>query len=154
MINWQNRRQRLIIISSLVLLLVVLAAAIFIFLKKPVSPQNNPSPVSSSTSKTNQIPESVAKWRAKETARLAKANHDQALYAQILTSKDASRCQEMQNLDGNNLCLLSLAVDLGDSSICDKISQPDFAAACRQKLTAPAAPVENKKSNHLNNLAK
>ncbi|MCX6795416.1 MAG: hypothetical protein NT165_01625 [Candidatus Falkowbacteria bacterium] len=135
MINWQNRQHRMIIIVSAALVLLVIAVLMFLSLRKNSGNQAGPnqSGTQNKNGRVETAPVQIVKWREQEVVRLAKANHDKILYQEILASKDSGRCKEMQNLDGEASCLLSLALDLNDASMCDKISQKDFADACKEK---------------------
>ncbi len=136
MINWQNRQHKIIIISSAVILLIAIIFLLFFFFNKKTTdlPKNENQPTNNEQTKNYSVPESIKEWREKETARLTKAEHDTALYQEIKNSKNADRCQEMQGLNGKNICLLSLASDLQDEKICEKISDQEFLFACQEKF--------------------
>ncbi len=136
MINWQNRQHRFIIIISGALLLFALVSWLFFSLlnkpKEELKQLGTKQP--ENAQKFYPVNEGITKWRQKEAARLEKAKHDKALYQEILASKESSRCQEMQNLDGASICLLSLATDLRDGKICDQISNEEFKTACQDNF--------------------
>lgn len=137
MINWQNRQHKIIIIGSAAILLVAIIVLLFFWLNKKTDNsfnQINQQGKETNQTKTYSVPESISAWREKETARLAKASHDTALYQEIKISKDTNRCQEMQGLDGKELCLLSLAEIFEDQTICDKIANQEFLTACQENF--------------------
>ncbi|MFZ4648595.1 MAG: hypothetical protein ACOYMB_03080 [Patescibacteria group bacterium] len=144
MINWQNRQHRIIIIASAVLLLVILFTLVFLIFSKNKKNNNNQQFDQSqvvSKKKSDLPPTEILQWREKEKNRLAKATHDEALYKELVASKDSSRCQEMQNLDGPSICLFSLASELKNPVLCEQISNKEWQEACRDKtsnLTKPA----------------
>lgn len=137
MINWQNRQHKIIIIGSAAILLIAIIVLFFFWLNKKSDDtfnQTNQQEKETNQTKTYSVPESINAWREKETARLAKAAHDTALYQEIKTSKDANRCQEMQGLDGKEICLLALAGELKDQTICEKITNQEFLTACQENF--------------------
>lgn len=136
MINWQNRQHKIIIIGSAAILLIAIIVLLFFWLNKK---SDNTFNQNNQTGQVNQVktyPVSaeLASWREKETTRLAKATHDTALYQEIKNTKDASRCQEMQGLNGNELCLLDLSSELNDKAICEKITNQEFLTACQENF--------------------
>ncbi len=137
MINWQNRQHKIIIIGSAVILLIAVVVLLFIFFSQKLeNPQENKnqSGGKNQPAKTYSVPESISVWREKESNRLEKAAHDTALYQEIKISKEVDRCQEMQGLNGKEICLLGLAGELGDQTICEKISDQEFLFACQEKF--------------------
>ena len=137
MINWQNRQHKIIIIGSAAILLMAIIILLFVFFnQKSENPQENKNQPggNSQPAKTYSVPESISAWREKESNRLEKAAHDTALYQEIKISKDANRCQEMQGLNGKEICLMVLAGELADQTICEKISNQEFLIACQEKF--------------------
>lgn len=136
MINWQNRQHKIIIIGSAAILLIAIIVLLFFWLNKKSDNNFNQNNQAGQTNqiKTYPVSEELASWREKETTRLKKADHDKALYQEIKNTKDTSRCQEMQGLNGNELCLLDLATELKDQSICEKITNQEFLTACQENF--------------------
>ena len=135
MINWQNRQHKIIIIGSAAILLIAIIVLLFFWLnKKSDDTYNQNNQGQTNQVKTYPVSAELASWREKETARLKKADHDKVLYQEIKSTKDTSRCQEMQGLNGNELCLLDLATELKNKAICEKITNQEFLAACQENF--------------------
>lgn len=135
MINWQNRQHRIIIISVISLIVIVMGIIFWLFNRQSDS---NKSLVVQSNLQTEEaainLPISVIQRREQERSRLKKADHDKALYQELLTSKDSNRCVEMEGLEGREICLLSLAKEFNDSSLCEKIDILEWKKACQSEF--------------------